>query len=93
MEIIKEPIDLEDVRTVLIAMNEAGAYVEEYEGVLNDNYIIYDVGDVHLDDEEPTEYIIIVAEYATSWSNNLYLIRTNDYKVVEHYEKLFEENE
>jgi len=89
---IKEPIDLAFIEALLIAINEAGADFVEYEGVLNDNYIIYGVGDVHIDEEEPTDYIILLAEFATSWSNDLYMIRTNDYKVVQYYEELFEEN-
>lgn len=90
MEIIKEPITLQETNEVLNKASEAGAFIEGWEGVLNDMYVISGMAGVQIDDEEPTEHIILLAEYATSWSNDLYMIRTNDDKVAEHYTVLFE---
>jgi hypothetical protein len=86
---VKEPVTLKEVYQIINKASEAGADIEEFEGVLNDNYIIQDAEAVQIDEREPTEYIVLLAEFETSWSNSLYLIRTNNYDVVKHYDNIF----
>lgn len=90
IQVVKEPISLQEITNILNKAIESGAEVVEYEGVLNDNYIIYDAGEIRISNEEPTEYIIFLAEFANTWADNLYMIRTNDEQVVQYYEEIFQ---
>ena len=89
-QVVKEPINLKDVYNILDLSIDAGAFVEEWEGVLNDNYVISGMAEVEVvGGEEPTDHIIILAEFASSWHNDLYMIRTNDDSVADYYTELF----
>ena len=89
IKVIKEEVDSSFYKEILRLSCETDAFIEEYQGVLNDSYIVHHAEGVHIDEEEPTDYIILFTEPANTWSDKFYMIRTNDERVVEHYEKLF----
>ncbi|WNO29758.1 hypothetical protein [Bacillus phage SDFMU_Pbc] len=58
----------------------------EYEGVVQDNYVIFDAHDLTIAGEKVgTEYLVIHAKPVTSWTCELIAIRIHDEHEVQKY--------
>lgn len=89
---IKTQIDLETTEKILSVALNNGSYVSEIEGVLNDSYLInnYDTetgNRIRIGKRKPRKYLILTHEFASSWSNNLYLIETDSDEEAENFMK------
>lgn len=65
--------------------------IECYEGVLLDNYIIYDTEFVKIGNYKPSKFIIMREKYLNEWNSITELVLTNNEKTVEKFISAFQE--
>lgn len=73
----KTMIDLETSDKFVSKALELGLQVEMIEGVLNDDYLIFNNNRLSANGIKARKYIIIYAQYRNSQSNDLYLLMTD----------------
>lgn len=81
-------IDSETVNKVLLLTDR----VDCYEGVLLDNYIIWDASKIKIN-RTTRKFIILKERFLNEWSSDTQLIMTDDEDLVNTYVELFEEPE
>ncbi len=59
--------------------------MECFEGVLVDEYVIYDTKRISMNDAKPREYIIVQSTYRNEWSPGLDIIMTDNLEQVERF--------
>lgn len=88
-KIIYNRIDTDSLEKILSMSIELNNDIEEYEGSLLNNYIIYNDRKISLGRAKGREYIIVREKYLNEWSSCYELIFTDDIKEVEDWRKIF----
>ena len=65
--------------------------IQQFEGVLNDTYIINANKEFGLKGVKKRNYIILYPKFKNAWSDTFHIFLTDDETVVEEFEKQFEE--
>ena len=65
---------------------EMGLEVEQFEGTLNDTYIIYNENlDLKLRGIKARKYIVLYPKFLNSWSNSFHILLTDNLKELEKF--------
>lgn len=71
---------------ILDAAIERGLEVEQFEGVLNDTYIIYNENlDLKLRGIKARKYMVLYPQFLNSWSNSFHILLTDNPKELEKF--------
>ena len=86
-------IAFESQQIILDAAIERGLEVEQFEGTLNDTYIIYNEDlDLKLRGIKARKYIVLYPQFLNSWSNSFHILLTDNIKELEKFNNLLTEN-
>ena len=81
--------DMNSVNKLLELATRMDCPIECFEGVLLDNYIIYDANRIKIGRAKPRKYIILCEKAENEWSSITEVIMTDNEKTVEKYENIF----
>lgn len=70
---------------------ENGYEMQQFEGTLNDTYIIYAGKEFGIKGVKKRDYIILYPKFQNAWSNTFHILLTDDETKVWEFEKQFEE--
>ena len=84
-------IDNDVVETIISMSIELNSVIEEYEGSLLTNYIVYNDRKISLGRAKGREYIIAKEKYLNEWSSCYDVIFTDEEKEVDEFRNLMTE--
>lgn len=70
---------------------EKGYKMQQFEGALNDTYIIHSRKEMGIKGVKRRDFIILFPKFQNPWSNTFHILLTDDEKKVRAFEKQFEE--
>lgn len=79
-------INNETLNTMVTLAEVNGIPYEIFEGCLQDNVILYDAEDIHIDGVSAA-YIIVKEKYVNEWSSELVAILTDSFEEVQDFEE------
>lgn len=76
----------ESHQLIIDAAIEMGLEIEQFEGVLNDTYIIYNENlDLKLRGIKARKYMVLYPQFLNSWSNSFHILLTDNIKELEKF--------
>lgn len=83
----------ESHQLILDTAIEMGLEIEQFEGVLNDTYIIYNENlDLKLRGIKARKYIILYPQFLNAWSNTFHILLTDNIKELEKFNNPLTQN-
>lgn len=79
-------IEFKSQQLILDAAIEMGLEVEQFEGTLNDTYIIYNEDlDLKLRGIKARKYVVLYPQFLNSWGNTFHILLTDNIKELEKF--------
>ena len=70
--------------------NQNNINYDYFEGVLQDNFIFYDVDDIRIN-RKSSKYMVVRERHLNEWSSDLVLTMTNSLEEVDEFKNRFEQ--
>lgn len=95
MKDLKYAVESDTINKLLQSCYEHDIEVEEFQGVLNDSYIIHNDGLFSVKNKNSRspkgrKFILVIPEYRNEWSNALFILCTDNEELVNNYRTTWE---
>lgn len=95
MQDLKYAVESDTINKILQSCYEHDMEIEEFQGTLNDAYIIHNHRTLSIGCDKGRKasgrkYILVVPEYRNEWSDALFVLCTDNEKLVDNYRTIWQ---